>query len=1067
MLRPARCALPLALLAAACGGDARPPVAPPRATESAQETRPPTRPKLPEYALADLDARPPGTTIALDQGSFGLVLDGTRAVLRDGLVSLVPGAVGPSTRVEAIPSWLGGGFLFHDGQALYRAAAFDGPVQPLIALGGLSRISFGPKAALLRGSAGDRWMLALPSGALTDIAPVGLVDIAMLPDGRVAAMTEAGGALVSADAGATFRDVAPRLGDVAARVFTTGPRANRGSVRGPVPVPAPAPPPALPIASELWLVNNAGLAFQVDPTGALTEFAQPPPTSRVQLRARDPRWRPEEPPLRRAIRLGARIADETAIVATDGDIVRVDLRTGAILGVVAGRLPPDLPCEAMRVEGDVLAVCARAGKPSIVVSQLEKEPRIERTFQTDGVFSASPDGALAFSGPCGAPKPSGFGQVACVRDTSGEWHEIRPEPPGQGDIDPSFPNPTLPRIDPIVRWIPRADGTAASIGPGKRPSTIDVLTSRRYSVHLPDLPKATADALQRATRPVSLGSIDGGHLIDRQWSLSERGGLRGWADNGVSIEIMPDDGAAELGMEEVKPLEKSSKEAPRPAVSLSSFTFEKASTAGSFGFGLTRDARVWQSTDSGASWAEVAAPPIAKGSTRIDIRACSALGCDLGAWLRFGWEPTPREPPAPPSPVEPAPLPARAPLPLITCTASGESRGTAVPRSDFSPDDLGLGAARIPVTQDDVAVQRQVILRGLTHPVHGASADNEAPRAVLHAFALELNFDDVPSVHRIRVSGTKQTAQNHRREVAFLEPFDPGGTIRRSAIPLSAVLSAARAATIPFSEVFGSGGPPEISELVPVASLDPAGTGDYVLTLPTDSAEILGIVRGGRAPKIKVAWAHQRRGVIISAAAAGPDEVVVLALGDSGEGRIFKIGATSVTDIFEVPAPPTSSDYPANPDAVMIGPGGAVGILRTPSGASPPTARDPALLISMVGPPTPLAPWSTLTPAEDPACRADTGGFRGIVQTMSPWVRTRVGGVSPDPVGAMFARVRWSKTRVCLEAIEVQSSPQVGLRDTVESWFIARFAGPPVAGLVGVALGAEIRQPLACTLSSP
>jgi hypothetical protein len=121
----------------------------------------------------------------------------------------------------------------------------------------------------------------------------------------------------------------------------------------------------------------------------------------------------------------------------------------------------------------------------------------------------------------------------------------------------------------------------------------------------------------------------------------------------------------------------------------------------------------------------------------------------------------------------------------------------------------------------------------------------------------------------------------------------------------------------------------------------------------------------------------------------------------------------------------------------------------------------------MAGPPTPLAPWSTLTLAEDPACRADTGGFRGIVQTMSSWVRIRVGGVSPDPTGAMFARVRWSKARVCLEAIEVQSSPQVGLRDTIDSWLVARFAGPLLAGLVGVTLGGEIRQPLQCTLTPP
>jgi len=317
------------------------------------------------------------------------------------------------------------------------------------------------------------------------------------------------------------------------------------------------------------------------------------------------------------------------------------------------------------------------------------------------------------------------------------------------------------------------------------------------------------------------------------------------------------------------------------------------------------------------------------------------------------------------------------------------------------------------------------------------------------------------------VPGTNTSIQAYQRDLAFLDPFDPTGAVRRSGIPLSAVLSAARAASIPFSEVFGSGGLPDVSEMVPVASLDPAGTGDFVLTLLTDSSEILGVLRGGKAPKVKIAWAHPRRGVIVSAAAASPDEVLVLAVGDAGEDRIFKIGATSVTDIHAIPAPPTVNDYPANPDAVMIGPGGAVGILRTASGTSPPTAQDPALLFGMAGPPIPLAPWSTLTLAEDPACRADTGGFRGILQTTRPWVRVRVGGVSPDPDGAMFARVRWSKERVCLEAIEVRSTPQPGLGDTGESWLVARFAGAPLAGVVGVALGSEIRQPVSCALTPP
>ena len=79
----------------------------------------------------------------------------------------------------------------------------------------------------------------------------------------------------------------------------------------------------------------------------------------------------------------------------------------------------------------------------------------------------------------------------------------------------------------------------------------------------------------------------------------------------------------------------------------------------------------------------------------------------------------------------------------------------------------------------------------------------------------------------------------------------------------------------------------------------------------------------------------------------------------------------------------------------------------------------------------------------------------------------------------MLARVRWSPSRVCLEAVELRSQDTAAssggasspsgtpLDQPVESWVVARFAGGAAAGRVVVVAGAEQRQRLECKLGSP
>ena len=222
----------------------------------------------------------------------------------------------------------------------------------------------------------------------------------------------------------------------------------------------------------------------------------------------------------------------------------------------------------------------------------------------------------------------------------------------------------------------------------------------------------------------------------------------------------------------------------------------------------------------------------------------------------------------------------------------------------------------------------------------------------------------------------------------------------------------------------------------------------------------------------------------VSAAALAGDDTAILELDAEGHGHVLKWTPGGVSDLFDVPAPADASFYPANPDALAVGAHNDVAVLRTPSGGTPPSAEDPALLLVPGSTPVPLAAWSTLVPADDPACKSDTGGWRAIVQTLRPWVSVRAPSFTSAQDAPSFARVRWTASHVCLEAIEVRvddvkvhaqeksGDAKEGLRTSaleleIETWVVARFVGGASAVRVGVGAGVETRQPLECALTKP
>ena len=109
--------------------------------------------------------------------------------------------------------------------------------------------------------------------------------------------------------------------------------------------------------------------------------------------------------------------------------------------------------------------------------------------------------------------------------------------------------------------------------------------------------------------------------------------------------------------------------------------------------------------------------------------------------------------------------------------------------------------------------------------------------------------------------------------------------------------------------------------------------------------------------------------------------------------------------------------YPANPDALAVGPRGDLAVVRTGSGSDPASANDPALLLVAAMPPVALAPWSTLRLADDPACKEP--GWRTTLQAIAPWIRVTTPELRAEDM-PMIARVKWSEKRVCLEGFEVK-----------------------------------------------
>jgi hypothetical protein len=994
----------------------------------------------PQYVVGD-PVRPAAVSVLpLGDDETGVTLEGVRFVLRGGQVRTAHDVgEAPVQQGWRVPARLGGGFLFRAKGTLYASDSFDGLLRPVVSLpSDVATVFFGPHAALVRAESGERWMIDLARGKRLPIAPPGLLEVAALDDGRAAALVEGGQLLVSTDAGDHWTDVTARLRVGANRVFVA--------------------PAAKTHEESLW-VETSGGALGLLSGGRLADFDAPPPAETPVLRAKQPAWREDEAPIRRAVRTGAPARDGSALVVSGGDLVQVDVVSGAVEVVAAGKLPPDATCIGTRTQDDVVFTCGHANGPAFVVSHaLDRAPVVEQTFPDPGRFVVSDDGGILWMGACdkqagqgtGAPAGATARRTACVRTAAGGWQQY--------DLDGSSDAGTGPTYT-VVRWVVRADGSAIAVvsdigGVASAWGIVDARTGELHAWPNDAITPALRTALQ-AGESARLSPTDPARFADRAWAVTPQGTLRGWATLGNAI------GAIEIGLD--------------GSLQTSPFTFDRISTAGAIALARMRDGRIWQTLDRGATWSEVAAPPAARPSGWIDPHACSLVGCDLGQWYRLGWAPTPPAPPSQLTSAPPAPHIERSPSPTIACRVAGESRRLDVARDDRSPDDLGLGASRLQVADPNGRTDflRVAFARRIVGAVRGTeSSDDAALRAIVHGPATQ------PGEDRLVVSGFNRDAMALVRQVSFLPAFDPLGTVRRGPVAMRDLVGAARAGGVPLADVLRDD--PVPSAVVPVTPADAAAPDDLLVQVADGGVVLL---RAGTKGKPRAAYESGRNDDwrVVSGAALDGDGVAWLEESGAGRARVFRLsGGAAPATAFELDGPPESDLYPANVDALAVGPRGELAVLRTPSGGEPASALDPAVLLLPGAPPLPLAPWATLTPADDPACKADSGGWRTTFQTAAPWLRlTGVGELRGSEDSTMLLRVRWSPARACLEAVEartqdltVPGGSRVSQWGTpwdapVESWAIARFAGGAAAGWVVVVPGGEVRQPLECKLGAP
>ena len=1005
----------------------------------------------------------PEHTIELADGTIAVVGDRRSVVRSDGSMAQAS-ALGMGG--IQVPARLGAGFLFWQNDLEYTSTFLGDPVRVAPLRTNVIHVHYGHDFVFLFGPGQERRAFALDPPRRVPLSPHGVVATGGADDDRVLAVDAAGRSRASIDGGRTWRDVTGEVGSPPQGIL--GMPNDVAFVLG---------------QQGAWLRTDGTFERRALPSSALPPWAHPP-AGRAAPAEPSPESR-----LYRAVLVGQRGPTGRVLLAEGADLLEVDISTGA--GSGRRRIgPAGSSCGLATTEGDGLATCDTYSVRGpdmldIVAHVLGSAPGVEKTFPHHPQRFAV-GASLVVVAPCpegdagGAAQPTG--QVVCVRGPAGSWTQFDA-------------GPALGTKWKVLGWVGREGGAPVAVvwEQGVRGRTPDhgLLDPVRGTV-------VTLDA-----EVGGLGNVNG------RWTVRADGTLHGF---GPSAPVTID---------------------AKGHVTAGGRSFGALASADDHALARDPEGRLWQTADAGATWIEVARPPYDRGAQMsfgqmaFPSMTCGRLGCaighpsGLGNWIRFGW---PNDPPhatsdggpsdvaAPPAggagtvqgrradAGTPAAVRPDVVLPRLVCTMKGPLEAS----TDAPP----------PAVVRATAAKSVEVLGGLRLPHGGAASalvtpyrdefrapDDLESRAALHALRAVLRSDEAPGVPSAPGLSSLPDLDDHAKrsvEALYVEVFDPSGRIRRA----SGSLGAAPSVPAP-----SGNGPPATPAKPPPAPS--RGTGPRPPPEPTPSWDetfnparpVLASDKPGEAAGVLVEtsgpalWISPS-GTVRRVAACGGDFHVYGGVADAAGklwiacgvySRAFRVidastGQTRMTlpavlpwvwqpaASFPLYGGGSATELP-NPDAIAVGAAGKLAVLRLPS-EEPATVDDPAWLLSPDAGPVELAPWSTLETADSAACMARSeqdDAVRALVQTAVAWVTLEASAGFRRPPG-MTALVRWSRSRVCLEAIEVgyreieqDDAPRYG----VQVMAVARFAGAhPGAGLVGVTRSETYRVPAVCRLDA-
>ncbi|MEO6603714.1 MAG: hypothetical protein ABIQ16_27770, partial [Polyangiaceae bacterium] len=575
-------------------------------------------------------------------GSERLIAYGLRVVSRPGGAVELANQYLPASRsvhTLELPSRLGGGFLFYvlasSTTLFFRSQTFTGQLEPFARLdfeaeqvtAGFDRLYVSSRhpdrfVALdtERGAAVSAGSLP-PSPAYSKLAFVdawfGAVEVPFR------------GALVSFDAGASWRPLGPAAANIEVR-------------------------------DGLLRLTNPDGVLDLDRNGTFIRREQPPSAasaSRENAVARALRGKSAEAgearavadrvgrnALKLAVLRGFPAGDGSLVVASAGRLLRVRARDGKLLEADEHAYPGSGECSALPFNRGFGFACSEGSSQTTLYAFTPPfAMQRVRAFSGARYVASSGNGSLVIRGACSGDLSTSAPGAYCLASNSQTFREIRV----RGDLG-------------VERVVALADGRVAVIVP-PRLGAVGFLSlidrngkeSRRELKLPPETP---------ATRLLEKG-------LWLEAFVEQKAGLVGWVVGsepfaGVRVAL---DGTVTMS---------------RPEVSI-----DRSLLSGTHALMVGRNGRTRESSDGGFEWSDVELPSEFDATRELHddgrLQGCSSIGCAFSGFVRVGWRTGSSAPR-----LQVATLPEPTPLLqpggsrwLLRCEATGEVSEPALPPS--------------------------------------------------------------------------------------------------------------------------------------------------------------------------------------------------------------------------------------------------------------------------------------------------------------------------------------------------------------------------------------------------